>query len=261
MNPKENSSDRQRPPAGGKWFWIDNATVDAMATIGAKEFAIYAYLVRVAGDKTTCYPKIETIAEVTGIPERTVKRLIPKLEKTGLISKGKERKGRSSVNVYQIHDAILAPSKHVHGATVTPSDPIHGAKTGDSQCQNGHVHSATVAHKEDTGKKTHSKKTKPLTPFPPELDSEGFRKTWGEWLTYRKERKSLLTASTVEKQLAKLAKFGQQKAIQSIERSIENGWKGLFDPEEKSNGKSTNRSKLANGPGQQHDASKPLGTF
>lgn len=74
--------------------------------------------------------------------------------------------------------------------------------------------------------------------FPEKLDSPEFSEAWIQWTTYRREIKKKLTASTITKQLARLAGFGSAKAVRSIELSIENGWQGLFDPDQR-NGKAS----------------------
>lgn len=71
--------------------------------------------------------------------------------------------------------------------------------------------------------------------FPPALASENFRQAWDRWGQFRKETKHKLTPSTEEKQLKKLAAWGEAQAIASIEQSIEQGWQGLFEP--RANGK------------------------
>jgi hypothetical protein len=73
----------------------------------------------------------------------------------------------------------------------------------------------------------------PVTlPFP----SYEFMKTWDAWEAYRKEMRHKLTPSTRKAQLAKCLKWGEKKSIDSINRSIENGWQGLFEPEGKIGG-------------------------
>ena len=67
------------------------------------------------------------------------------------------------------------------------------------------------------------------------FDSELFKKIWGEWVCFRKEKKQTLTASTIKKQNAFLSKYTQDVAIGIIEKSITNGWVGLFEPKEKFN--------------------------
>jgi len=63
----------------------------------------------------------------------------------------------------------------------------------------------------------------------PLKESPEFKFAWRCWVVYRKERRKPLTASTVTRQIKKLAAMGADQAVASIERSIEQGWTGLFD--------------------------------
>ena len=58
--------------------------------------------------------------------------------------------------------------------------------------------------------------------------SGSFQTAWSDWKAYRSQRRSKLTPATIQKQLALLQTFGETAAILSINRSIENGWLGLF---------------------------------
>ncbi len=69
--------------------------------------------------------------------------------------------------------------------------------------------------------------------IPDSLNTNSFKKTWQEWLHYRKEKKHSLTASTIKLQLKKLSQYGEQIAIKMINNSITNGWLGLFELKEK----------------------------
>jgi len=64
---------------------------------------------------------------------------------------------------------------------------------------------------------------------------------WNEWLEYRKQSKKKMTPATVTKQISFLAKY--DKVIQGIiiNQSIQNGWAGLFEPKEKTNGAASTR--------------------
>lgn len=78
-----------------------------------------------------------------------------------------------------------------------------------------------------------SQNDKPLVSLGLPFDSESFEKVWIEWETYRREKRSKLTDSTRKKQLAKCVEWGEYKAIKSINHSIEMGWIGLFEFDEK----------------------------
>lgn len=67
-------------------------------------------------------------------------------------------------------------------------------------------------------------------PLPPELDTPEFREAWKRWVAYRREKRKPLTPSTVQQQLADMAKWGAAAAVQSILTAIRNGWQGVFEP-------------------------------
>ena len=58
---------------------------------------------------------------------------------------------------------------------------------------------------------------------------------WEEWEIYRKEKKNVLTPTTVKKQLNQLAKLSGQLAIDTLEASMFKGWAGLFPDKIKNN--------------------------
>lgn len=60
--------------------------------------------------------------------------------------------------------------------------------------------------------------------------SPAFVAAFDAWLKHRREIKRPLTPSTMARQCKKLVEWGLDKAISSIEQSIENGWVGLFEP-------------------------------
>jgi hypothetical protein len=68
-----------------------------------------------------------------------------------------------------------------------------------------------------------------LITLPESLQTPDFQTAWDSWILYKKEAKKKLTNSTASKQLAKLEPFGPEIAIQMINRSIENGWSGIFE--------------------------------
>jgi hypothetical protein len=78
----------------------------------------------------------------------------------------------------------------------------------------------------------------PPLDFPAELDTPTFRAKWAEWETERREQKRKpLTPRGAAAQLAELAKHGETAAIQAINRSIANGYQGLFPENTGTNGR------------------------
>lgn len=68
--------------------------------------------------------------------------------------------------------------------------------------------------------------------FPSELDTPRIRALLDDYIQHRREKKSPVTKTQIEKLLKKYA-FKPDEFIQNAERSIENGWLGIFAPEEK----------------------------
>lgn len=66
--------------------------------------------------------------------------------------------------------------------------------------------------------------------LPSVLDTKEFSITWQSWCDYRNEVRKKLKQRTAKAQLAELAGWGHEAAIQSIYQSIRNGWTGLFLP-------------------------------
>jgi hypothetical protein len=52
---------------------------------------------------------------------------------------------------------------------------------------------------------------------------------WNEWLQYRSEGGKKITPSTAKRQLKTLSVLTEKEAVERIERSIHNGWTGLFE--------------------------------
>lgn len=57
--------------------------------------------------------------------------------------------------------------------------------------------------------------------------SQSFIQSWNEWIDYCEEKKNKITKSTAKKQINFL--LTQSNPVECINRSIQNGWKGLFE--------------------------------
>lgn len=65
--------------------------------------------------------------------------------------------------------------------------------------------------------------------WPQSLNTPEFAAAWLEWVEYRREKRQKITPTTERKQWKKLAQHSPAVAVRMLERSIENGWTGLFD--------------------------------
>lgn len=101
---------------------------------------------------------------------------------------------------------------------------------------------ATVTHSDAGDAKQRQKKKQkqtqkkeeglPLFPaigdaFPEKLNTDAFRTVWEDWKSHRLEIKKPLTATSIKGQLAELATWGEQRAINAIRFTIRKGWQGL----------------------------------
>ena len=84
--------------------------------------------------------------------------------------------------------------------------------------------------KEGKGKKRNKE---PVAALP--FLSDEFAEAWADWQTYLKQKRKTPTQLTTTKQLNQLKKLNEKDAIETINRSIQNGWQGLFPSNEKHN--------------------------
>lgn len=95
----------------------------------------------------------------------------------------------------------------------------------------GHVPDSSVSASVSASSSASKREVKEGENLP--FESEAFAAAWGEWKKFRSEIRKGLKPTTVKKQLAFLARLGEEKAIKSMGTSILNGWQGLFEPEDK----------------------------
>jgi hypothetical protein len=68
------------------------------------------------------------------------------------------------------------------------------------------------------------------------LRSAEFRESWIDWLVHRAELGKKTTNNCKRQQLSKLAGMGKARAVNALRHSVSNGWQGIFEPKEASNG-------------------------
>lgn len=72
------------------------------------------------------------------------------------------------------------------------------------------------------------------------FDTENFLKTWDIWKQYKKEQHKFtykpISEQAALKSISSLSNGSEQKAIDIIHQSINNGWKGFFELKNKQNG-------------------------
>ena len=82
------------------------------------------------------------------------------------------------------------------------------------------------------GKEEKEKKEEAFDGLIPDiLKDDRFIASWHCWVLDRASRRKPITEDGARLQLSKLKDFGIERAIRSIDKSIECGWTGLFDPD------------------------------
>lgn len=69
-------------------------------------------------------------------------------------------------------------------------------------------------------------------PIPKAIDTPEVREAWDAYVRDRLERRHPVTLRAAELALAKLESWGPRKAAVALCRSVERGWRGVFDPDE-----------------------------
>jgi len=86
-------------------------------------------------------------------------------------------------------------------------------------------------------RKAGSKKSKsPVFEIPETLRNAAFVEVFNDFIEHRKQIKSPLTQLAGDRLVAKLAKHAPDAALEAINASIENGWKGVFPGDTARNG-------------------------
>lgn len=160
-----------------------------------------------------CWASNAYLQNCLNVEKRQMQNILAKLIGQGLVVREYTGVGRRVLHT--VHSIALRDAVHC----TPPMQPI-----APLPCNPLHPYSK-VDNKEDT------KEIKGMVKWPDyPFTSEEFRTAWNSWVDYRKEIKKKLTHSTVEKIFKEMQKWGEAKAIISIDLSIQNGWQGLFEP-------------------------------
>lgn len=149
--------------------------------------------------------------------------------------------GQSSFT--DVPNIVTRPSHHHHTTVTSPSQNTSQIVTAS---QRGTVNKGEERRREEGRKdqkdspfvpptqKRRQKGNRPpeylraIAEFAPKLNTDTFREKWAEWEQHRKEIRKTLKPTARSRQLKKAAQHTQAQAIWVIEKSIENGWTGLF---------------------------------
>lgn len=241
---------------------LPDQTIDSINEVGAIAFAVWCKLLVHRNRQTgKCCPSVNTIATALGVDRKTVLRGIERLEKANWLTVVREQTagGRPIANQYVPAPRLLVAQMDQQDSSVGGTDgPTLVAERDQLVAERDQ---ALVAQRDQNPKKDRTPRSEPNkngVELPAVLDTPEFRAAWAEWERYRREIKKALTPSTRKRQLAKLSGWGVDRAVAAIEASIEHGWQGLFERNQR-NGKPN----TSVGPGQRHRTADygAIGTF
>ena len=190
----------------------------------------------------------------------TLKRTIKSLKDRGLLSVERFDKLRSNqVNYYAINYDVLAIIEANISQAIDSIDKIKMSQSSSSNCtnavaQNEPIHQLKMSQsplaqnepmltreyqettQEITKERAVEKKEKPKFSFEQALSfelPEGVdRNLWIAYIEMRQAMKKMPTQKAVELAISDLAKWGFEKANQSLKNSITSNWTGLFEPKQ-----------------------------
>lgn len=210
--------------------------------------ALYLFLSYTARWQGTDQPKctVSYIAAGLGWNERTVQRRKSQLRAMGLIEDVASKDAAGKVIGWYVRVGYLVKVK----TTPAKNDGVDGENHGDKNAGGGEKSPKCLLTGNDKCFET-SKDSAPekITPkhtlehaepplLPAALDTPAFRAAWEEYIQYRKDSKlKKLLPRSIQKMWSAMSAYGVSPSIAAIERSIANGWQGIFLTEEgKKNG-------------------------
>lgn len=188
----------------GDYFIVPNRK--ALEGLDTYAQVIFLWICARANDKGICFPSLNNLAKTCGCSRDTVLRHLKTLENNSFIEK--ESGDSTQSNKYQIKLVKCSSRGRLGSSTLLlgSSRELLGV-VAESDSNNNHINNN---HEQQES-------------LPDWLN----KNAWKEWLEYRKEIGKSLKPSTVAKQLSLLEK-NKKTHIEIIDRSITNGWVGLF---------------------------------
>lgn len=179
------------------------------------------------------FPSVAELVEFSDLDRKSVIANLARLEARGLIEDTGRRCGRTKqIKVYR-----------VCVETVPKAEPFESVPKGEpSQNRNSSVSSAKspengTRNKSEPGSDAKASSQRVAFAPPPGVS----KLTWADYLKMRSKKRALMTATAYQRQCALLEKLaGKGHAPEEIvATSVERGWTGLFEPDERRKAAST----------------------
>ncbi len=184
---------------------------------------VYCVLFRYANRERSCFPSYILLSKKSGVSLRGIPRTLEDLESQHWLKKEKRflPDGSRTSNLYVLKDPNLDKLSIPHPHATVARPPCH---SGTAPMPPGHTNKIYL-------NKTHINKKKEDIVFPAELDNEAFKAIWNKYILYRKEAgHKALTPTSINTLFERMVTWGEKQAMDSIEITIANGWRGIFPP-------------------------------
>jgi len=201
-------------------------------TLNQTEKNILGLLFKHISDTGYCHLKNKQISELINRSIKPITTAISNLKSIGVIvveykncKKGRIRKFKLSDD--WIHALVVQEAKH--GNRLIPTGRPTGRCRPDIISYNTSYYTHNNIRPRVGASRAPQRHSDFLKQFPQKFrKSKTFVQTWKEWLQDRKDRKKSVTKISAKRQANLLSAYSPQEAIKIIDRSIQNGWTGLF---------------------------------
>ena len=213
----------------------------SMLGAGAPVFAVWGYVVshqkpsRDGRYTVEVNPKL--LAVVLGEPVEVVETVLRRFQEPDAGSRSKEEEGRRLVKLGEYLYWV------VNGAFYAKLANDESRRAYNRMKQREHR-----AKKAEEGEASSRPGEEGVGLVMPELlrRDERFVAAWRKWLEHLAGKKKAATVQTQELQLKRCAEMGVERAVKMIEHSMEKGWPGLYENDERTGGKGAVKSRRNN---------------
>jgi hypothetical protein len=216
------------------WAKINYTVIDRIPELGKPAVIMYLVLARHADSQGRCWPALRRLSEMAGMRRNSVCDAVAALEKASLLVVDRTD-GRS--NTYTLLP-LSGGNETATGSEGTGNETATGTGNETATGSGNETATRTRTREQDPKNKSGSKKSRPsFDPLAVDLpfQSPEFKTAWSDFAESRRASKNPLTAAAATRILKKLSAWGEPAAVEALDTSIENGWRGVFAP--KSNGK------------------------
>lgn len=229
--------------SGQGFYILGKDCVESLGLIRAGFIGILADLDNYAKSQgqSRFFATIETLIEKSKLSDKTIKKLMREMKEWGIIDVGVRGEGYDNKKYYSFDYEKLAQviykNTPIDKGKNTPIDK--GKNTPSDKGKNTPNNNIRTNIQEQKNKNKDAPRKNAREVFLDFAKSE-FEKAnpthitlndFLEWIDYKIERTPKMTKATITKNLNQLLEFGD-KATESIQKSIQNGWQGIFMPKD-----------------------------